>query len=222
MKKTLLLITFVFGLGSSAWASTCASGTLAVYDVPGFTCSLGDITFSNFMYTSSAFGGALAPPDSGVAVTPVTSGFGTDTGLLFTSGWLVASGETIDSSITYDVSTTNPGGITDLDLVTAGGAANGGLASVAEISVAPSESLFTEFGAGPGIPSDSVTFPPVMSLDLTKDIGVTGGTSGAAHLSDVYNLFSEGTSTMTPEPSLVILCAGLIGLVPLARRKFAR
>ena len=147
MKKTLLLITFVFGLGSSAWASTCVSGTLAIYDATGFTCSLGDITFSNFMYTDAAFGGAVAPPDSGVSVTPVTSGFGTDTGLLFTSGWLVGAGQTIDSSITYDVSTTNTGGITDLRLVTVGGAANGGLASVAEISLAPPETLFTQFGS---------------------------------------------------------------------------
>ncbi len=229
MKKTLLLISFAFGLGSSAWASTCMSGTLAVYDASGFTCSLGDLTFSDFAYIPASSGGAVAPTDAGVTVTPITTGptgFTTDTGLLFTAAWLASSGQTVDSSISYDVSTSNPGGITDLAEVIVGGALGDGAASVAETGAippaAPSILLDTAFSSGFNSPSDEVTFPPAESLSLTKDIALVGGTAGSAHVSDVYNLFSEGTMTTTPEPSLVILCAGFLGLVPIARRKLVR
>lgn len=216
MKKTLLLIPLIFGLGSSAWATACASGTLASYETTGFSCSVGDLTFSDFSYIPIASGGASAPDASGVAVTPV---IGPSDGLLFTAAWLVGVNQTEDSSISYDVSTTNPGGIEDLELILVGGAVGTGIASAAETSVAPAESLFTGVGSGTNVLTDSATFPPVGSLSLTKDIGVSGGTAGAAHVSGVTNLFSEGTSSTVPEPSLLILCTGLMGLVPVARRK---
>ncbi|MGA2882085.1 MAG: hypothetical protein ABSG13_24290 [Bryobacteraceae bacterium] len=227
MKKTLLLIPFVFGLGSAAWASTCTSDTLAVYDTPGFSCTLGDLTFDDFAYIPAASGGAVAPPDAGVTVTPVTTGptgFTTDTGLLFTAAWLASSGQTVDSSISYDVSTSNPGGITDLALVIVGGSLGTGSASVAETAAIPpappSEFLDTAFSSGFNSATDAVTFPPAGSLSLTKDIALVGGTGGSAHVSDVYNLFSQGTNSTVPEPSLVILCGGLLVLLPVARRKF--
>jgi hypothetical protein len=34
----------------------------------------------------------------------------------------------------------------------------------------------------------------------------------------VSNLFSTVT-TLTPEPSLILLCLGLLGMIPIARRK---
>lgn len=225
MKQILLLIPIALGVGSTAWASTCASGALSTYDASGFTCTLGDLTFSDFHYVGASSGGGIDPGDAGITVSPVTSGFGSETGLLFTAAWLASEMQTIDSSISFDVSTTNPGGITDLELNVVGGAAGTGAASVAEVSFAPPVSLFTQFSGSSSIPTDMTTFPPssVFSLHLNKDIGLAGGTTtrSGAHVSDVYNLFSEGTTTMTPEPSLLLLCVGLLGFVPVAR-KFVR
>jgi len=221
MKKTLLLISFIVGSGFSAWANSCMTGTLASYEVSGFSCTVGDLTFSNFSYLSASDGGALVPSDAGISVNPVTSGFGADTGLVFTALWGVGVNQSEDSSITYSVTTTNPGGITDLLLDMVGGASGQGVATTAESSATGPTSLFTEFGPGTDIPSDGTTiFVPAGSpLTLTKDIGVSGGTvaGGGAHISDVYNLFSEGSTV--PEPSLLILCTGLLAFIPVARRK---
>jgi hypothetical protein len=219
MKQTILLIPLVLGLGVSAWGNACMSASLAVYDASGFSCTVGDLTFDDFNYVPASSGGAYVPPDSGVTVTPVTSGFGDEIGLLFTAPWLVGSEQSIDSSISFDVSTSDPAGISDLFLYVVGGAAGNGVAGVAEDSPSPSLSLFTEFGPGTSINTDSVAFTPVDSLSLTKDIGLSGGMgAGGAHISDVYNLFSEGTTSTVPEPPLVILCIGLMGFVPFARK----
>jgi hypothetical protein len=215
MKKTLLLILSTFGLSYSAFASPCDTDTLADYMTDG-SCTIGDLTFSDFMYTSSDLGGGLAPTPDGITVSSATMG----TGLDFNSLWVAGTGQLVDSSITFTVSTTNPGGITDLDLIVAGGANGSGVASATESSTSPVLSLAAGFGPGSTIPEDSTTiFPPVDSITVTKDIGVSGGsTGGFAHLSDVYNLFSEGTSTV-PEPSSLFLCAGVLAFIPIARRK---
>lgn len=216
MKKTLLLILCTFGLSYSAFAMPCGTDTLATYMSDG-SCTIGDLTFSDFMYTSSDLGGGLAPTPDGITVSLATMG----TGLDFNSLWVAGTGQLVDSSITFTVTTTNPGGITDLDLIVAGGATGSGVASATESSTSPVLSLAAGFGTGSDVPEDSTTiFPPVDSITLTKDIGVSGGsTSGFAHLSDVYNLFSEGTSTV-PEPSSLFLCAGVLAFIPIARRKF--
>jgi hypothetical protein len=223
MKKILLLMTFVFGVSYSAWASACVSGdTLTDYlGLPSTGCTVGDLTFSDFKYISSAGGGATVVQPSDITVDTVTSGFGSDIGLEFNAGWVAGSGETKDSDISYTVSTTNPGGITDLNLQIVGGANGNGIASAAETSTSPSESLLTQFETGDNVAVATATFGPQTTLNLSKDIDVTGGVLGAAHISLVYNLFSEGTSTV-PEPSLLLLSVGLLGFVPFARRKFVR
>jgi hypothetical protein len=219
MKKTLLLMTFVLGASYSALASPCAMDPLAVYDATGFSCTIGDITFSDFQYTPTSTGGAVVPTDAGVEVTPTTT-MGGDSGFEFAAGWSAGPGSAIDSLIQY-TATCNGCDFTDLSLIIAGAGATGNsFVNVAETTPTPAESLEAGVaGGGSPVLSDSVTFGPVATLQLSKDVHVNGGSTGfGAQVSEVTNLFSQGSTV--PEPSSLILCTGLLCLLPIARRKF--
>jgi hypothetical protein len=214
MKKTLLMLSLLVCLSSVVEAAPCSGGTLADYTATGFTCTLNDLTFNNFSYLSSAFGGAVAPGASGVAVNPEI--LGGSEGLLFSSGWLAGPSQIDDSLITYSA-TCNGCLIHNLFLIMGGGASKTGLASVSETStsVTPNVSLIT----GGTQLTDMTTFTTrVGSITLTKDVGVSGGTDGFANISAVSNLFSTVT-TLTPEPQLILLCLGLLGMIHVAQRK---
>jgi len=214
MKKKLLMLSLLVCLSSVVKAAPCSGGTLADYTVTGFTCTLNDLTFHNFSYVSSAFGGAVAPGASGVAVNPEIVG-GND-GLLFSSGWLAGPSQIDDSLITYSA-TCNGCLIHNLVLIMGGGGGKTGLATVSETStsVTPNVSLIT----GGTQLTDMTTFTTsVGSITLTKDVGVSGGTDGFANISAVSNLFSTVT-TLTPEPQLILLCLGLLSMIHVARRK---
>jgi hypothetical protein len=226
MKRILLMMTFVLCASCAVWADTACptspSADLSTYDVSGFACTVGDLTFSNFAYSAAADGGAVAPTDAGITVIPVTTG--PEIGLTFQSGWLVGSTELEDSLITYTVTCTGCS-ITDIDLTTVGSFTGTGDASVAETGsetgfpTMDQVNLSNAFTGGSTVQDDSATIGPVGSLTLKKDIGVVGGTAGSAHISAVSNLFSTDM-TAVPEPSALFLCMGLLGFVPIARRKF--
>ncbi len=217
MKKTLLLFTLVLGTSFAAWAGSCATATLAVYDAPGFSCSIDDITFSGFSYVPS---GSVIISASDVSVTPEISG--SELGFQFNAPWFALPGGFLDSFIDY-TATCDGCQIDDLVLNMAGaGAGTGGIVRVDENSPALTGTLTVGAAGATTILSDSATFAPVGSLTVSKDILLGGGTSGlGSAVSSVTNLFST-TPTVVPEPSLLVLCAGFLGLAPMARRRFVR
>ena len=215
MKKTFLILGLLACMSAVVQAAPCVGGTLDTYI--GSSCTFGGLTFSDFSYISSASGGAAAPSDSGVAVNPEVDG--SEVGLLFSAGWLAGQNQIQDSLIQFTVTCIDCM-IDDVVLIMGGGANGSGLASVSETSLHPVVNLIT----GGSKLIDSTTFSPVNSIKVVKDIAVSGGSAenGFAHISAVTNLFSTTTTTMTPEPSLSLLCLGFLGLVPLARRKMRR
>lgn len=227
MKNVLLLVGLMLLMTSLGWAAACTTATMATYDAAGFSCTIDDKTFSTFGYSSTAFGGASAVPDSGVNVIPCLGNTGPaqcvldmpagEEGFIFTAPWSTpVSGESLDAAITYKITTT--GAIVDaLNLFGGFGGSGTGGATVDETASAFPGSLHLVFPPG-STSSDSITFAPVSTVTVTKDIAVTAGTSGSGSLSLVENGWSQ-----IPEPrSVALLCVGLLGLMGVARRRLLK
>jgi len=132
MKNLSLLMCVMLGTSMLALASACPTATYDNYLGTGFSCTVDDKTFSNWSYTSSASGGALQVPASGVAVTPITTP--SNPGFLFSSGFGVISNQIQDEFFGFTVRV-NVGGnpIDDITLLQLGSGFTGtGSASIAE------------------------------------------------------------------------------------------
>ncbi len=236
-KKFLSLCAFAFAaiIPFAATASAtpvCPDGDpLSTFLTSGYSCQIGDKIFSNFNYTSSAFGGALAVPSAGVTVDtvgPASTGatfVGTNIGLQFNAGWNALAGQTTDSAIGFTV--TVLGGaiiIEDFGLAQVSGVLPNGSASVIENGCGPAPCTpsqlavmtFDNGGSDTKRVSDTI-FAPLGSVEVTKDISVTGGTTGAAHLSIVQDTFSQ-----VPEPMTVGLLGGSLAMLGIARWRRSR
>jgi hypothetical protein len=220
MKRTLLLLLLFASVSLVVQATPCVSGaTLASYialDSGG--CTFSGMLFNNFGYTNPSSGGGASPDAGGVDVDLIS---GPEAGLEFVGTWEAGSFQTSDGNIAYTV-TCQSCKIDDLELVMNDGLGLGtGVASVVETATSSSTTvgLGTASSLGFSTFSDSLDITPTTSLNMTKDIGASGGSDGVGHVSAVSNLFSTTQTTMTPEPSLVLLCCGFLGLLPVARRK---
>jgi len=205
-------------LASSALASTttCQSGSLSSYLVPGFSCQSGSLIFTDFDYRGTG------QDAGGILVAPLAD-FDNE-GFKFTGQWNAISHNGVSSSedsvIQYTVQ--HVGGLIDTLSLSFGSSVTGtGVASVSEqfclgasLNTCPQVSQGSVGVTNPGAGfSNKAFFAGVSSISVSKDIKVTSGSNGTASISNVTDTFSS------PEPlSFVLLGTGLLGITLMSRR----
>lgn len=218
-------------IAPQAWATEACpdGGPLTVYLVSGFSCQIGDLVFSNFTYTPSGSNQIPAADVTVDTIGPSGSGatlLGPDIGLNFDAPWDATSGNSSDADITFIV--TVVGGspiISDFGLAQTGGVSGTGSSSVAENGCGPAPcnpqggalQVLTFAPSDPTMTQEDTTFSPVDSVEVSKDITVTGGSDGYASITVVQDTFSQVSSV--PEPlTPAMIGAGLIGLGVLRKK----
>jgi hypothetical protein len=215
----------------TAAADTCVNdNTLSTYLAAGFSCTIGDKTFSNFSYSSSATN-ATSISASGITVNTLDGVTPFDPtgeiGLGFNASWVAAGlGSDTQSLIGFTVTVT-PGSsllIEDTGVAQLSGVTGDGSATVVEDSCGPApcapgpwSTLTLDDSSGATRMADT-TFTPVTSVEVSKNILVESNTlTSFAHLSFVADTFSQ---TATPEPisASLLLDFGIIACVVLRKR----
>lgn len=238
MKKTLLLFALVFAVPYSALAQTaelppCIDATLAYY-VTNFQngCVIEDKVFSGFAGSSSATGGAVALANSGINVFVDATSL--NPGLAFQGGWVATGGQTNDTLIQFTVTVLQGGNpIEDASLGIQGSSAFGG----GFVNVAETLCLGGSFSPGCSsgvtgsltvwdVPGDSdqifdhITFTPVMTVDVTKDIVLVASGTGEVNFATLSMVTQNFSETPVPEPAtLSLLGTGLVMLGGAVRRR---
>jgi hypothetical protein len=207
----------VLGLSPQAYAAACASGTLTTYLVAGFTCTEGDKTFSGFSYTPSSTGGAPTEPASAVTVVPNTAA-PTAFGFTFDSNWAVSgANNSSGATLGYTVAVT-----TGTALITGATSTMAALITSASGSASVNEMiggnpLNVNASNPPGSLTNSITFPGVTDLSITKNIVAAVGAGGDvrtfAQITSISDTVAQTTPSSAPEPaSLALLSTALAGL----------
>jgi hypothetical protein len=230
-KRTVRKLTAAAGLGaslligssfvSSAWAGPCAAGSVAQYTTPGFSCTVGPLTFSNFVVVATMAGNGIVDDSAWNAFNPDTLVVGGHTEYGFSLGYSAfATGIGVaDISVKYDVSS-SPGSMVDAYMAFTGGAS--GPLGFSDMSETLSNGT-TMTLIGPG--ATSTTFAAIDILQAIKD--QTNTAFGAPGTSTAFaSVLVDGFSvTGVPEPGTIALFgAGLLagGLFLRRRRLLSR
>jgi hypothetical protein len=240
MRKQLLLVCPMLLATTAMWGAplTCQTGQMSMYDVSGFSCTLGGILFSNFSYANTN----PPPTDSQVTVVPTTDTAG-DVTLQFDGAFTAGAGDSMSISIAYSAMASSPIMTGQSLAMTGFGQSGNGSVDVGESVCLGGTFAKTGQCGGSGVDSisvydfsstdmrtfDSVAFDPAQSqISVVKNIALNGGTTGtnaSATVSEVFN--TTGTSGggggpgggPVPEPdSMVMMGSGLL-VVALAWRR---
>ena len=211
-RKLLLLVSLVLGSACLGWGGNCQAGSLASYMAPGFSCTVGSLSFSSFSYTGT---GTNATAVSASQITVVPNG----NSLLLEGPWNAGPGQSLDSIITYTV-TASGAVISGVDVSMLGfNTVQGGLISVSASALGNGTLLaLLNYAQSGGLSTSSMAgFDPVQGAQISTNISLNGN-NGQADLSDVDNEWFPAPTT--PEPaSMLLLGSGLVIVALFWRRR---
>jgi hypothetical protein len=214
MAGALVSLAAVVSSGSTN-AAPCGTTTLDVWiNIAGFSCTVGDKTFSNFSYSPDGF---TTVPASSVGVGPsvlTTAG----PGLQFNANWQNTGTTALDAAIGFTVTAPATTPITDFHLLLQG--VLGSVLDVATLSNAALPGGSVTLSSNNNV-EQAISFAntPVTSLLVTDDIGVNPG--GSVSILDKQFSQVPGPIVGAGLPGLVMACGGLLGLARRRRRRTA-
>ena len=225
----IFLIIVVAGIVETTWASwvPLSGDPFPLSSLPGNSLVVGDKEFSEFDFFGFAFGGAVTPTAETILIQGGQDDVTGDYGLRFVVlGFAAASNQIANGVLNFKVSVLDGYDeyyIKDVGMFLSGVSANGsGVVNVGEtvveepfkVPVLASLSCSKQAEDGGINLYDHAEFAPAKEIWIfSKDISVSGGTNGTAHLSEFYQFYSQ-----IPEPAtIVLLCMG--GLIARVRRR---
>jgi len=189
---------------------------------------VGDKLFDEFSVVS----GPGAPDASNISLTGVL--LNGEYALKFNGGWLAGPGQTRDTTIIFQVTVTDPPWViyaNTLSMAGHGASGDGGVAITENVYLVNPDTVLNPqsiadkfvyyfspavqqtFDYAEFVDPDTQQPAAYASVWVVKDVVVTGGTEGTAHLSNFYQAFLQ-----VPEPASITLL-GMGALFVLKRRR---
>ncbi len=228
MKNTKIILsclisTLLVATASAAWVPLTGN-PVSINSLPGGSLIFGDKMLSEITVFGIATGGAIAPDACSVFVQGGQDDVTGDYGLKFNLVWTVGPDQIINATLDFKVSIL-PGYddyfIKDVWLDITGASANGtGVVNVGEDvrDEFNNPIVLLSCSAWQDSPAaylkDYAEFTPVKAIWIhSKDVSISGGDSGSAHLSEFYQYYSQ-----IPEPATLVLL-GTMGIWIFTRKK---
>jgi hypothetical protein len=229
-----LISTLLAAVASAQWVQLTGN-PVSIGSLPGGSLVFGDKEFSDIELFGIGTGGAITPDINSVFVQGGQDDATGNYGLRFWLSWNAFSGQTINADLNFKISVL-PGYddyfIKDVAMDITGASATGtGGVNIGETvwnaspfsdgNVIASLSCSKQYGDGGSFLVDYAEFAPVKAIWIySKDISITGGTNGAAHLSAFFQFYSQVQQIPIPEPATIILIG--LGSAIMLRRKRRR
>ncbi|MGB8225649.1 MAG: PEP-CTERM sorting domain-containing protein [Sedimentisphaerales bacterium] len=233
MKKhcSILLLLIAIFIATAASASPIpwipCTNSVSLSSLLDNSLIFGDKKLSDIDFSGFAINGAISPSPDAVFVQGGQNGTTGDYGLRFQFAWVALSGQYVNTNLKFKISIL-PGYdnyfIKDVGMDISGVSATGtgGVTVGEDVRDAPFGNVIASLSCskdpndGGAFLKDDAEFAPTKEIWIwSKDLSVTGGINGSAHISEFYQFYSQ---TEVPEPATIgLLCLG--GLAILGRKK---